>query len=103
MNITEQFLNFTLLGAEWVLWLLIGLSILSIGVMVERFMFFSARTVDPQKLSEAVRRALDTGELVLVWDPAAESCNVLTPDEARAVEQAAQAAAEDGEGDTTGW
>lgn len=59
MNITEQFLNFTLLGAEWVLWLLVILSIVSIGVMVERFLFFQARSVDGEALSRDVRKALD--------------------------------------------
>jgi len=36
MHITERFLAFTLLGAEWVLWLLIGLSIVSFAIMIER-------------------------------------------------------------------
>ncbi|MEM9490893.1 MAG: MotA/TolQ/ExbB proton channel family protein [Myxococcota bacterium] len=58
MNITEQFTNFALLGAEWVLWLLVGLSILSIGVMVERFLFFRSRQVDKQQLGDRVNKAL---------------------------------------------
>ncbi len=59
MNITEQFLNFTLLGAEWVLWLLIGLSVLSIGIMVERLLYFQARRFDAAALIRDVRRALE--------------------------------------------
>lgn len=62
MNITEQFKNFTLLGAEWVLWLLVVLSILSIGVMVERLLFFRARRLDPRDLAKDVRSALAGGE-----------------------------------------
>ena len=62
MNITEQFLNFTLLGAEWVLWLLIVLSILSVGVMIERFLFFQARQVDTGALARDVREALESDE-----------------------------------------
>jgi len=58
MNLTEQFLNFTLLGAEWVLWLLVLLSILSIGVMVERYLFLQARSVDAESLAKDVRKAL---------------------------------------------
>ena len=38
MHLTERILGFTLLGSEWVLWLLIGLSVLSVTVMVERAM-----------------------------------------------------------------
>lgn len=63
MNLTEQFLNFTLLGAEWVLWLLIALSILSIGVMVERFLFFQARKLDGDALLRDVRRLLQDDDV----------------------------------------
>ena len=41
MHLTERILAFTLLGSEWVLWLLIGLSVLSVAVMVERALFLS--------------------------------------------------------------
>src|SRR4029077_12669231 len=41
MHLTERILGFTLLGSEWVLWLLIGLSVLSVTVMVERAMVLS--------------------------------------------------------------
>jgi biopolymer transport protein ExbB/TolQ len=40
MNITEQFKSFALFGAEWVMWILIVLSIISISIMVERAIFF---------------------------------------------------------------
>jgi biopolymer transport protein ExbB len=42
MHLTDRVLSFTLLGSEWVLWLLIGLSVLSVAVMVERAFFLSA-------------------------------------------------------------
>src|SRR6185503_1226199 len=41
MHLTERILAFTLLGSEWVLWLLIALSVLSVAVMVERALFLS--------------------------------------------------------------
>ena len=41
-KIAEKLLGITLLGTEWVLWTLIFLSIVSIGIVVERFWFFSA-------------------------------------------------------------
>jgi biopolymer transport protein ExbB len=62
MSLTELFKNFTLLGAEWVLWLLVALSILSIGVMIERFMFFRKRTVDTDELGSALKKALNGGD-----------------------------------------
>ena len=40
-SITNKFLDFVLLtGAEWVMWLLIALSVLSVYVMIERAMFY---------------------------------------------------------------
>ncbi len=51
---TERLLSFTLLGSEWVLWLLVGLSVLSVAVMVERGIYMSSRTVD----FDALRRRL---------------------------------------------
>ncbi|HYX32709.1 MAG: MotA/TolQ/ExbB proton channel family protein [Pseudobdellovibrionaceae bacterium] len=39
-NIVEELLQMTLLGTEWVLWLLIILSVVSIAIAVERFWFF---------------------------------------------------------------
>jgi biopolymer transport protein ExbB len=41
--IAEKLLAFTLLGAGWVLWLLLGLSVLSVAVMVERALYFARR------------------------------------------------------------
>lgn len=40
MSLTDEFLKFSLLGAEWVLWLLVVLSVLSVYVMIERALFF---------------------------------------------------------------
>jgi biopolymer transport protein ExbB len=38
--LTSKLLNVTLSSAEWVLWLLIALSVISIGIMLERAFFF---------------------------------------------------------------
>jgi len=40
MDLTQKFLQFALVGAEWVLWLLVGLSVISVYIMLERFLFF---------------------------------------------------------------
>ncbi len=55
---TEQIVNFALLGAEWVLYLLAALSVLSIAVVVERAMFFRRRTIDHQTLQTETVRAI---------------------------------------------
>jgi biopolymer transport protein ExbB len=63
MNITEKFLAFTLFGAEWVLWLLIGLSVISVAIMIERAWYFITHAVDVNELSSDLRRLLGAGKL----------------------------------------
>ena len=46
MRLTERLLNLTLVGSEWVLWLLIALSVLSVAVMVERAIHLAGRKID---------------------------------------------------------
>ena len=41
--IAQRLLAFTLLGAGWVLWLLLALSVLSVAVMIERGLYFGRR------------------------------------------------------------
>ena len=48
--ISQKLLAFTLLGAGWVLWLLLGLSVLSVAVILERILFFSRRRLAGQFL-----------------------------------------------------
>lgn len=63
MNITDKFLAFTLLGAEWVMWLLIVLSIVSVAVMIERLRFFAARKIDIDALTADLRAHLAAGNV----------------------------------------
>lgn len=44
--LTDLLLDFALVGAEWVLWLLVGMSLLTVGIIIERLFFFSKRSVD---------------------------------------------------------
>ena len=60
--LTESFLQFfEHLGAEWVLWLLVGLGLLAVLVMVERFIYFRRHRVDPDRLSRELVAALRSG------------------------------------------
>jgi biopolymer transport protein ExbB len=52
MNLTQKFLAFTLLGAGWVLWLLVGLSVVSVAIMLERALYLSARKLPDDLLGE---------------------------------------------------
>jgi biopolymer transport protein ExbB len=63
MHITEHILAFTLLGSEWVLWLLVLLSILSVAVMVERAIAMSGRWVDFETLSAKLQDKIAAGDL----------------------------------------
>lgn len=62
MDITSKFLAFTLLGAEWVLWLLIALSVLSVAIMIERLIFYATRGVNLDQLIKDVQGALRDGD-----------------------------------------
>lgn len=63
MNIVDSFLKFALLGAEWVMWVLVVLSIISITIMIERAVYFFGQRTDITKLSADLIRLLGTGDL----------------------------------------
>lgn len=58
MNIIETFKGFSLLGAQWVMWLLIGLSLFSISIMIERLIYFFGQRVDIRPLSVELTKLL---------------------------------------------
>lgn len=62
MRITERFLAFTLLGSEWVLWLLVVLSVLSVAVMVERALSLYQRPPDLEVLAGRLPALLGQGD-----------------------------------------
>ena len=61
-GLVEQLMDLPIFEAEWVLWLLIGLSMISVGVMVERFLFFRKHAVDAEIIRGELTRRLDRGE-----------------------------------------
>lgn len=63
MNLTEKFLSFTLLGAEWVLWLLILLSIVSVAIMIERAFYFFTHNFDAEGVGEQLKKLLRAGKI----------------------------------------
>ena len=58
--LTSKLLRITLSSAEWVLWLLIALSVASLAVMLERAVFFRARRL---QRADEIARKLARGEL----------------------------------------
>jgi biopolymer transport protein ExbB len=58
MDVSARFLAFTLCGAGWVLWLLIGLSVASLAVMLERFWYLKRHRLEKATLLMDVRTLL---------------------------------------------
>ncbi|HEY1553814.1 MAG TPA: MotA/TolQ/ExbB proton channel family protein [Kofleriaceae bacterium] len=63
MNLSGHFVAFAQLGASWVLWLLIALSIVSIGVMIDRVLWFRDRNTDVERFTRELRGAFERNEL----------------------------------------
>ncbi len=68
MDLSKGFVQFAQLGAEWVLWLLIILSVISIGVMIDRFLWFRARDADTDAFNRELRGAFARNEIERVTE-----------------------------------
>ncbi len=42
MKLSDKFLELAAVGSEWILWLLVGLSLISVAVMIERIIFYQS-------------------------------------------------------------
>jgi biopolymer transport protein ExbB len=63
MRITERILAFTLFGSEWVLWLLLFLSVVSVAVMVERAIAMSGKAPSLQDIGDKLLKLLAAGDV----------------------------------------
>ncbi|HVW26494.1 MAG TPA: MotA/TolQ/ExbB proton channel family protein [Polyangiaceae bacterium] len=61
--IIERLLKVALLGSSWVLYVLLGLSVLSFSTMAERWIFFRRRSVNLDQLRAELGKKLDAGDL----------------------------------------
>lgn len=61
MNLTEQLLGMALMGAEWVLWLLLALSVVSFAIIVERMLYYQSQSADLDTLGDEVRKLCAAG------------------------------------------
>ena len=81
MSLTQVVIKFTHLGAEWVMWVLVVLSIVSVTVMIERWLFLRRQRVDWSVLARGLEHNLRAGNvpeaLRLVADSRASVCVVL--------------------------
>lgn len=58
----HQMLQFALLGAGWVLWLLVGLSVLCIAIAIERAIYFLQNTAPRAGFEDALTNFLGGGD-----------------------------------------
>jgi biopolymer transport protein ExbB len=63
MNIQERLTAFAMLGATWVMWLLVALSVVSIAIILERFYFYSSTRDDVEKLRGDLLELLRQGRI----------------------------------------
>lgn len=63
MDIQERLTAFAMLGATWVMWLLIALSVVSVGVILERAYYYLASSDDFRRLRDDIGPMLKKGDL----------------------------------------
>ncbi len=62
MDIVKPLLKLALLGSQWVMWLLLALSVFSIAAMVERWFFFRAAERDVDELGDKLCDFVERGD-----------------------------------------
>ncbi|MEE2750217.1 MAG: MotA/TolQ/ExbB proton channel family protein [Myxococcota bacterium] len=62
MNLEQALLTFSLLGAGWVLWLLVGLSIACLGVALDRGLYLRLNHTPIDKVQMGLARFLENGD-----------------------------------------
>jgi biopolymer transport protein ExbB len=65
--LTSLFLRLAYVGAEWVLWILLILSIISVALMVERALFYMRTAIDGDELANQLSEQLRTNNLQGAW------------------------------------
>ncbi|MBE7454412.1 MAG: MotA/TolQ/ExbB proton channel family protein [Kofleriaceae bacterium] len=106
MNLTQAFVDFALLGAEWVMWLLVVLSVVSIAVMVDRALWFRGRETDTVAARDQLRAAFaggDLGALARTWRASPAIAHQVAARGLDAVDGGAAAAAEAMHGERVRW
>jgi biopolymer transport protein ExbB len=63
MDLSSAFVGFAQLGANWVLWLLIVLSVASIGVMIDRALWLRRRDTDTERFTRELKGAFERDEI----------------------------------------
>ncbi len=70
------FLRIAFIGAEWVLWLLLLLSFISVGIIVDRLLFFRSNLEEDEQLNTQLPEFLRSGDIKGAWELASASESV---------------------------
>ena len=63
MKLSDKFLELAAVGSEWILWLLVGLSLISVAVMIERIIFYQSMRRRDTDLLRSLHSALADNDL----------------------------------------
>ena len=61
-SLVQTLLGLPIFNSEWVLYLLLGLSVISIGVVLERWIFYTRHRIDLESLRKALSQQLARGD-----------------------------------------
>jgi biopolymer transport protein ExbB/TolQ len=61
-GLVQRLLSLPVFRSEWVLWLLLALSLLSVAVMVERWFFYRKRKINFEAVKDEFSKYLDKGD-----------------------------------------
>ena len=82
MKLSDKFLELAAVGSEWILWLLVGLSLISVAVMIERIIFYQSVSSRDANLLKALHTALADNDLAraqaLVKDSSSPGGRIVT-------------------------
>jgi biopolymer transport protein ExbB len=73
MDIQERLTAFAMLGATWVMWLLVGLSVVCLAIILDRAYYLLSTRDDLPSLREALRKLYRDGDVESAKKRAAES------------------------------
>ena len=76
MDIQAQLTSFAMLGATWVMWLLVVLSVISVAIILERAYFLFVARDDIDRLREDLRVKLEKGDFEAARKRARQSRSV---------------------------
>lgn len=63
IDLTEKFLQLALLGANWVLWILVFLSVASVALVIERWLYYRGLTGQDAAMTPKLHAALSDGDI----------------------------------------